>query len=729
MVFYFLFACLDWVVYSLIGPLFSVIMQISNISTSIFGGIGTGTSIIEELTNKVYVVLGIIMLFKIIISCIQYLINPDTMDDKEKGMMGILKRTIIAICLLALVPEIFGFAREVQDEICVNLPKIILNTEPDKGTNFGNEMALDILLGFVKEKKTNTTVTRQNPNFDNLGKFIGSITEGCAYGFLGLGGIFDTSKCIYEYKWFISTIVGGFLAFVLVGMAIDLAVRALKFALLEILAPVAIASYVDPKTSEKSFKKWYTMSIKVYVDLFIRLSIVYFVVYFIKIILSNDIARYINDEVKGHGGDDFTAFIVIIFLIMGLITFAKQAPKFISDILGLDIGGDDFKDIFKAPWKREGAAMLGRAGMLAGQAGLTFGSNIANRFHNNKDLLQTGNALQNTKNALKTLGSGIAGATSTLTHGGAALAHGKNMHEISSAGYGRAIKARQNRDLDQLNNVSGIDRLKVRFQDYIGWDSEASLAEARIKAHETIISDMDSYKSTARDVFREHASEISISYNKGMRDTTLELLHNDELKTIFGNLDGRDEAGNLTELGKLQQKIVNNSATYEDLITLRNIAQSRQTDTTLTGEQRAAWSRLEAMLGDNDVHMKKIQKKGYALAAAGQLRGIENEISTTLNIGQEECDAALMNAYIKMKQDFVDNAVAMSYSEGDDGFNPNDAAAEFEARFKGGNLFETIEKRSKSTRDEIRHQITTTESVSTEKAARDSIRRRNENKK
>ena len=77
----------------------------------------------------------------------------------------------------------------------------------------------------------------------------------------------------------ISTLVGAFLIYVLVTVALKIAIRAIKLSLCEILAPIPIVSYIDPKTSKQSFDKWVETSIKTYLDLFTRLAVVYFIIY------------------------------------------------------------------------------------------------------------------------------------------------------------------------------------------------------------------------------------------------------------------------------------------------------------------------------------------------------------------------------------------------------------------------------------------------------------------
>lgn len=86
-------------------------------------------SVITEFANRIYIILGLVMLFKIIISFIQILINPDKMDDKEQGVGNILMRVVISLLLIVLVPSIFSLARQLQSYIIPIIPKVVLGTE------------------------------------------------------------------------------------------------------------------------------------------------------------------------------------------------------------------------------------------------------------------------------------------------------------------------------------------------------------------------------------------------------------------------------------------------------------------------------------------------------------------------------------------------------------------------------------------------------------------------
>ena len=90
--------------------------------------------VVKEFSTRIYVILGLIMTFKLIVSFVQMLINPDLMDDKEKGVGNILKRVIIALILIVIVPSVFTTAKKLQNFIVPIIPKVVLGSDADLQT-------------------------------------------------------------------------------------------------------------------------------------------------------------------------------------------------------------------------------------------------------------------------------------------------------------------------------------------------------------------------------------------------------------------------------------------------------------------------------------------------------------------------------------------------------------------------------------------------------------------
>ena len=121
-----------------------------------------------------------------------------------------------------------------------------------------------------------------------------------------------------------------FIIFVVVflNFCVEIAIRSVKLAVLRLIAPIPIISYMDPKGSKDSaFNSWVKTLTSTYLDLFIRLAAVYFAIFLIQDMITNGVV--IN---HGHG---VIGAISLILIWIGIFVFAKQAPKFIKDVLGL----------------------------------------------------------------------------------------------------------------------------------------------------------------------------------------------------------------------------------------------------------------------------------------------------------------------------------------------------------------------------------------------------------
>lgn len=146
---------------------------------------------------------------------------------------------------------------------------------------------------------------------------IGALTS-----FLG------NTKYVFVFDGFLSLVVGIVFLVILIGFTVDIAIRSIKLSILRLLAPIPIISYIDPKSAKDgAFASWVKALTSTYLDLFLRLAIVYFVIFLIQDMIVNGI---IINNASGMVGIMST-----IFIWIGLFFFARMAPKFIKEALGL----------------------------------------------------------------------------------------------------------------------------------------------------------------------------------------------------------------------------------------------------------------------------------------------------------------------------------------------------------------------------------------------------------
>lgn len=140
----------------------------------------------------------------------------------------------------------------------------------------------------------------------------------------------ETEVYVYDYMFIVTGVAGIFMTYVIISFAIDIAVRIFELVVLQVLSPLFIATFVDPKSTQSGpFKNWLSALGKSYANLFIKLAILALMTFFIMYLNKSEMFKSMGD-VSGWAK---------LFVIIGLLIFAKKAPKWISEILGIKSDG------------------------------------------------------------------------------------------------------------------------------------------------------------------------------------------------------------------------------------------------------------------------------------------------------------------------------------------------------------------------------------------------------
>ena len=441
---YGLFAFLDWIVYNIAAVLFNVIFRLS------YFRLFQDNSIVNGIVNRVYLVFGILIFFKFIMSAVQYIINPDSFDDKEKGFMGLIKNSVITVILIALVPAIFEFAISIQADIVEAIPGIVFgqNGIPSSDKSSGESVAFSVLTAFVHPVKGKDGSIS---GYDSKGKYVdGKIKDFDTFitevkrgvGFL------DDSNRVYDYMYLISTAGGCFLAYMLLSMSLDIAIRTFKLAIIQMLAPIPISSYMFKKDN---FNKFVKTSLQVYFDLFIRMAVVYIVLLVLQLVpslISDLFSSNTSSQIVTRTGflGDLEKGLTTVALIFGLLMFASKAPKFVTDLLGLpEIGSGDLKEMFKPAWQRAGGAAAALSNPLR-----TAAASAINSWQQGGNLRWGGNV----RRALRAAAAGVRGAGQGTVDSLKGIAAGddygkmrQKMQDRDTRNFKRAYKAKTYRDM------------------------------------------------------------------------------------------------------------------------------------------------------------------------------------------------------------------------------------------------------------------------------------------
>lgn len=347
-----IFFFLDSIVYSLIPVVYRGIFALYDIDKII--GVGNTQNLLNTAKETVYSFLAIFMFFRVAFSLITMLVDPSLIDDKSKGAKKIVLNIFICLGLIVVVPVFFRVAKNIQTRVLEE--KIIERAvggdiySNDQNYNLGNELALSTWSVFLQPvvdegdaydawkgvfESGNPTIWPLPVLATHLNDTTGGILGGLATKIAGVAAILRaTGTVTYQlgYIWLISGLVGIYVVWTMIKMLIDVAYRSIKFLLLEVISPIAIISYIDPKSSEKGlFSKWLSETLKTYLSLFIRI----FIFAMVSVILKQISVSSFFDE-----GNILTR----LFFILALVAFMKTAPKFIDNLFGTEISkGSDAK--------------------------------------------------------------------------------------------------------------------------------------------------------------------------------------------------------------------------------------------------------------------------------------------------------------------------------------------------------------------------------------------------
>lgn len=330
------------------------------------------SEVYQAISNRVYLLVGVVALFTFSIALLKALVNPEELN---KTPIKSFKAMVTSIILVVLLPTIFNYAflfqealisdgtitrffdidlshtkngRDTSDtmaEICkdetdnkffcqsnyiiMSVFEAFFQTNDDtvRGLNNGIiDKALRVsgpLGSFLADKMNEVTwkdareYIIKTGHFTYISTFVNAVYDP------------DEDKAIH-YIFIISTVCGVFLAYLILSFCLDLGVRCAKLAFYQIIAPIPIFFRMIPG-KEDAFNKWIKQTVSCFLEVLVRLLIINFV-YF----MADNLFIILREVVNGMSGIYFFGKAI---LVLGLLSFAKQAPKLLQDVLGLQGGG------------------------------------------------------------------------------------------------------------------------------------------------------------------------------------------------------------------------------------------------------------------------------------------------------------------------------------------------------------------------------------------------------
>lgn len=356
---------LDMVAFSFIDNIYSLFNAIASESL-------ITNTVIKQVLNNVYVLVGIFAFFRIAMLLINSIINPDALNKQGAGLSKIFVNTVIMLVLLVFTPTLFQMSRDFASAV-VNgnyVQKLFINVNDSEILKPEKEMQR-IAIGAVITKEDRITCGDGSSDCDKAVQCLNNINgvdpqgdkecvtkKGVAWGKLadynGVREKVNGDKVyVYNYRPFVLTIVGWLITYVLLSFTFDVAKRMIELAVLEIVSPLFIATIVDPKSMQSGpFKKWLKTLGNSYASLFLRIAAISIMLLCVRLLS------------KWKPSAEVGVFGKLIILIAFLI-FVKQLPKWFSNMLGMDGDGTGLGSLGIGK-KIGGAALIGGAATKLG---------------------------------------------------------------------------------------------------------------------------------------------------------------------------------------------------------------------------------------------------------------------------------------------------------------------------------------------------------------------------
>lgn len=447
---------LDGVIYDFVCYVYEIFYALADIN--IFSN-----DAYNEITQKIYVILGLVMLFVLAYSLLKAVINPDDYAKGEQSITKLIPNVLISLAIIVLLPTVFEFAMNFQHAVLTNntIYNLFLDeNEVDSASTTvepGRETAFYTFSAFFYPSEefcssddggntTDINACKENvksnggkwywpPSWGNKEISLSQLDSSILSGEASFRNYTQFSDAVSEneatYTFIVSTVAGIYILYVLLNFCFDMAVRVIKLAFYQLIAPIPVICRILPGGKFKdTFNTWVKQTVSVYLEVFIRIFVMAISVFLIDLVV-----RYFDSgELTAQIGNvGFVQKLIIqALLIMAVVIFMKQAPKLIGDLFKLDTGGMKLGLMDKLAM---GGALT--AGAVAGGGATMFARNTVSGFRkmgtNFKEAKGIGKVGAIAGGLIGTAGSVAAGTVSGAARSGKAGLKAKNFKDMAGA--------------------------------------------------------------------------------------------------------------------------------------------------------------------------------------------------------------------------------------------------------------------------------------------------------
>lgn len=327
----------------------------------------------NNLVLRLQVILGLFMLFKLTFSFFMYVINPDDLTAKGgKGAGNIAVTVFIALAMFASVNFIFKMVYDAQNAIIDDfvIEKLILGTDEDfnandDGVSYGQQITYMMWMQFFINNDGKTCLE------DSSANGCDTVDAAVAKAVLGLPGAMggESTEGFWkvvnddniETNGILAAIGGILLCIMLISFIIDIGVRAFRLLFLQIIAPIAIFSYIGSNGYKNStLSKWVDDLLKTFAGLFIRIAVI-----MLAVVVVSQLDSILTGAFDGnvHGLKRAVAYLLLLMAAYG---FARMIPGIIADLFGFKGDGLSINPFTRAGFGGFVGGLIGSA-----QGGIT----------------------------------------------------------------------------------------------------------------------------------------------------------------------------------------------------------------------------------------------------------------------------------------------------------------------------------------------------------------------
>lgn len=634
---------LDAIVYEFVSRIYNIFILLAE--TNIFE-----QDFYRNFSQRIYAVLGVVMLFVLAYALLQALVDPDKLTKGDKGIGKMVPTFVTSLVIIGLLPTIFDFAYNVQNFILEEntigvlvLGTSVANSDTDVGDGgavirkgFGTRLAYTALHTFLNQENE---LCGEDEGFNGI--TCAEMEEKISSNASNFMIILNMADAIADgdvvYRWFFSTAVGLFLIYVIATFCLDLAVRAARLAFLQLIAPVPVLMRVLP-TKNDIFKNWLKKTMSSFSEVFVRVFIMYMAIYFIS-----------NFKLNWSGADGLTGALANILIIMGILMFVKEFPKLLSEVTGIDSG--NIKLGIKDFMGKLGAGGVFAAGGILGAGVTTLARNTLHAGQNIKDA----KGFKGKAAAFgRGIGSVLTGGISGAVRGGMAASSAKNFSDMRNAAGKGAKGATDSRDRREAyraahqNDFGGVAGAHISdmFKGAKEWAQGGFEAEeARIKYYNDVLAARDKSKKEAQSMMEKNTSNIDLMTQAGARADW-----RNGADALFREM--RDAQGNQMSLDAIRKYVsayekekvelqageTIDSDTYQTRVRDHQ-ARAAQYQDMLNQLEKATWQTIEGAAVDSAL--------ASSINMEGKLTGIKKELDDINNLrkshGESSLDASVNN--------------------------------------------------------------------------------------